>query len=142
MLTMEQQAQKVFDLAHKTAKEEMIFVIAHSMGGPIALQFVQKWLSTDVAQRAFTVTGCAYAEGNISPSDCFSSGKIARQSFEDFKRSFDASIVTLNGKLQNESAERVLAAEAGEPNEVHVGGSRRVDWCERRIPFSWRRAAP
>lgn len=99
-LTMEQQGRKLYDLVSRRVvvdvdAEARVYVVAHSMGGPIALHFIESWLGTPKEKRTFALIGCVYAEGNISLSDCFGSGKIARQTYDEFAKNFDSKVLQL-----------------------------------------------
>ncbi len=72
---MNAQAEVIYQLLEKIGLHDRIFIIAHSMGGPIAIQIAEK-----LGPR---VMGMIYAEGNIDSGDCYFSDKIISRSSID-----------------------------------------------------------
>jgi 2-succinyl-6-hydroxy-2,4-cyclohexadiene-1-carboxylate synthase len=83
--TMDQQAEY---LAAILEKEEVnqVRVIAHSMGGPIAVSLLE--LLSCSSSRNIESRLLLYLEGNLDEGDAFFSSKVAEVSFEEYKENF------------------------------------------------------
>ncbi len=76
--TMDDQAKVLYNLLNILSMKSEVVIIAHSMGGPIAVSLAEM-LGNNVA-------GIIYAEGNIDEGDCFFSKFVATQNtFDDWK---------------------------------------------------------
>jgi pimeloyl-ACP methyl ester carboxylesterase len=76
---MESQAGALAELVAHEAVDELVLV-AHSMGGPVALHLAEL-LGRGGTTR---VAGVVYAEGNLDPNDAFLSRRVADQPWETF----------------------------------------------------------
>ncbi|MCP4763286.1 MAG: alpha/beta hydrolase [archaeon] len=90
--TMENQAQYLLDILKKENSEDVI-IIAHSMGGPIAISLIEKIFNQnkilDQKRLQIKISGLFYLEGNLDKNDAFFSSMIARIKFEKFQRDFN-----------------------------------------------------
>ncbi|MHA1187165.1 MAG: alpha/beta fold hydrolase [Candidatus Heimdallarchaeota archaeon] len=76
--TMAEQAIKLKELIIQLNLDKNIILIAHSMGGPIAILLAELFKEK--------IKAIVYAEGNIDLGDCFFSNSIiAENSFEEWK---------------------------------------------------------
>ncbi|MFX1516465.1 MAG: alpha/beta fold hydrolase [Promethearchaeota archaeon] len=64
---------------------ESLVILAHSMGGPIAISLMELMQQIDVK---ISVLGLFYMEGNLDINDTFFSSKIAEYSLEEYKKNF------------------------------------------------------
>ena len=64
-----------------------LFILAHSMGGPIAISLIEKLL--EKKDSSIKISGLIYLEGNIDKGDAFFSSKIACKSYEDFADDYE-----------------------------------------------------
>lgn len=79
---------------------ESLVILAHSMGGPIAVSLVEQLIQhTDVK---INVLDLIYMEGNLDINDAFFSSKIAKYSLKEFKESFETWLGDLNEKADDE----------------------------------------
>jgi len=69
--TMDDQAKVLYNLLQILSMKSEVLIVAHSMGGPIAISLAQM-LGNNVA-------GIVYAEGNLDEGDCFFSKTIATE---------------------------------------------------------------
>ena len=74
--SMREQAEIILGLLNKLGIDSF-HLCAHSMGGLVALEFVEL-----APERVLSFINL---EGNLTPEDCFFSGKVVRTSFEDFR---------------------------------------------------------
>jgi len=79
--SMEGQALALAELLAAQGSREVVLV-AHSMGGPIALRLAERLRAGHAAR----VVGLVYAEGNIDANDAFISAQIAAQPWPVFER--------------------------------------------------------
>lgn len=84
--TMENQSQYLYELL-LLEKIRKVIIVAHSMGGPIAISLVNK--IKNQPNDGIKVISLFYLEGNLDKNDAFFSSTIARHSFEQFKSNFD-----------------------------------------------------
>ena len=85
--TMENQGQYLSELLLLEKVREVI-IIAHSMGGPVAISLIDK--IQNQSNGVIHVKGFFYLEGNLDKNDTFLSSKIAQYPFEEFKQKFNA----------------------------------------------------
>ncbi len=81
---MDQQAKYLV----KVLKEEQvksIIILAHSMGGPIAISLIEQLKEQDEIK----IRGLLYLEGNLDINDAFFSSEIANKSFDEFESQFE-----------------------------------------------------
>jgi len=124
---MEAQAGVLVDLL-RAERVRRVLLIAHSMGGPIALRMAE--LLRDHAAPA--ISGLVYAEGNIDENDAFMSGQVAEQSWEQFSAGgWDRLVQDLSGDPSLESYLRTLKA-AGS-RTVHASSLSLVPHSRRAI---------
>ncbi len=74
-------------------EEEMnrIVIIAHSMGGPIAISLIEEILKTQNQKSInIEVLGLFYLEGNLDKGDAFFSSTIAKYSLDEFETNFES----------------------------------------------------
>ncbi len=83
--TMEKQA-KYLEGILKREKVNRVRVIAHSMGGPIAISLLE--LLKQPGSAMIEPTLLLYLEGNLDTGDAFFSSKVAEQSFEEYQKEF------------------------------------------------------
>ncbi|MHA1121486.1 MAG: alpha/beta fold hydrolase [Candidatus Heimdallarchaeota archaeon] len=69
--TMDDQAKVLYNLLQILSMKSEVVIIAHSMGGPIAISLAQ--------MLGYNVAGIVYAEGNLDEGDCFFSKTIATE---------------------------------------------------------------
>ncbi len=81
--TMEQQAN---NLVHLLLEERVryVLIIAHSMGGAIAIELVEKLALNK--QINIRIKGIVIMEGNLDENDTFYSSKIAERPFEEYQK--------------------------------------------------------
>jgi len=86
LYTMENQAQYLYELL-LLEKVSNIIIMAHSMGGPVAISLIYKIKSQ--SDQDMQINGLLYLEGNLDKNDTFFSSTIAKFPFEEFKTQFD-----------------------------------------------------
>ncbi|MFX0125155.1 MAG: alpha/beta fold hydrolase [Candidatus Hodarchaeota archaeon] len=64
---------------------ETLVILAHSMGGPIAISLLEQLQHTDLK---INVLRLFYMEGNLDINDAFFSSKIAKYSLQEYKEYF------------------------------------------------------
>ncbi|MFX1284170.1 MAG: alpha/beta fold hydrolase [Promethearchaeota archaeon] len=98
---MDQQARSLHQLLLKE-KVKSLVIIAHSMGGPIAISLIEQLIQE---KDQIKVIGLFYLEGNLDKNDTFFSSQIAKYSCEEFENEFDSWIETLNKKTKGRLVE-------------------------------------
>jgi pimeloyl-ACP methyl ester carboxylesterase len=84
--TMDQQAEFILAiLQHEEVNE--ISIIAHSMGGPVAISLIEKIKSQE---QKIKITALFYLEGNLDAGDAFMSSRISSQPLKEFEARFDS----------------------------------------------------
>ncbi|TFG12647.1 alpha/beta hydrolase [Candidatus Thorarchaeota archaeon] len=83
--TMDKQAEYLADIL-KREKVNRIRVIAHSMGGAIAISLLE--LLSRSSSKGIEPILLLYLEGNLDEGDAFFSSKVAEVPFEEYKKSF------------------------------------------------------
>lgn len=83
--TMENQGQYLYELL-LFEKIRKVIIIAHSMGGPVAISLIDK--IKNKPNDGIQVIGLFYLEGNLDKNDAFFSSTITKYSFEQFKLQF------------------------------------------------------
>ena len=85
--TMEQQANNLKQLLLEECVNSVL-IIAHSMGGAIAIELIEKLiLNNELNQETnINVKGIVILEGNLDENDTFYSSKIAKRSFEEYRK--------------------------------------------------------
>ena len=73
-LTMEAQGRALFAWASDVLRGDSdrrprLILLAHSMGGPIGIHFVERWLAAKDSDRTFSIAALFYAEGNIDKGE-------------------------------------------------------------------------
>ncbi|MHA2364758.1 MAG: alpha/beta fold hydrolase [Candidatus Hodarchaeales archaeon] len=81
---MEQQAESLLELLLLEEITDLV-IIAHSMGGPIALYLIESIISVKVSLN-ISIHALVYVEGNIDQNDTFFSSNIVKQTWNDFNR--------------------------------------------------------
>jgi len=97
--SMKQQAEFLFDILEKE-KIENVSILAHSMGGAIAVALIEF-----LAQRSVSITKpklLLYLEGNLDAGDAFFSSMFAKMSFQDFSHEFDSICSRILGNSKEE----------------------------------------
>ena len=89
--TMGNQGQYLYDLL-RLEKVHNVIIMAHSMGGPIAISLIEKVKNL---KNNIKIKGLFYLEGNLDKNDAFFSSTIAKYSFEQYKKEFDLRIENL-----------------------------------------------
>lgn len=85
LYTMENQGQYLYELL-LLEKIRNVIIMAHSMGGPIAISLIDKIKSQK--NEGIKIKGLFYLEGNLDKNDAFFSSTIAKYPFEQFKKQF------------------------------------------------------
>ncbi|MFX1532976.1 MAG: alpha/beta fold hydrolase [Promethearchaeota archaeon] len=85
--TMNQQARNLLSVLIKEEVKEIV-IIAHSMGGPIAISLIEQLIIQKTPE--IKPVGLFYLEGNLDSNDAFLSSQIAALSFEEFEKSFES----------------------------------------------------
>ncbi len=83
--SMENQAECLYDILLEE-KVDQVRIIAHSMGGPIAISLLEQMESSS----AVTATLLLYLEGNLDEGDAFFSSKVASMPLEEYKQKFES----------------------------------------------------
>ena len=88
--SMENQAKILYNLLMNEGMGRIV-IIAHSMGGPIAISLIEE-ISKTRNQKPINleVLGLFYLEGNLDKGDAFFSSKVANYSLEEFKTNFES----------------------------------------------------
>jgi pimeloyl-ACP methyl ester carboxylesterase len=81
---MDQQAKYLLKVL-KEEQSKSILVLAHSMGGPIAISLIERLLQKGETK----IIGLLYLEGNLDINDAFFSSEIANKSFDEYERQFE-----------------------------------------------------
>jgi pimeloyl-ACP methyl ester carboxylesterase len=82
---MQHQAEAISEIVREM-KPRNLAIIAHSMGGPIAVSLIEK-----LAQETeIEVTHLLYLEGNIDIGDAFFSSKVASREHEEYMEKFES----------------------------------------------------
>jgi len=90
--TMDNQAEILMGLLLEEHVENLV-VLAHSMGGPIAVSLIERLSGeTDV-----NIPILFYLEGNLDIDDAYLSGKFAALTFEEYTRRFEKRLGNLKG---------------------------------------------
>lgn len=84
--SMENQGRYLFELL-LFEKVRKVIIIAHSMGGPVAISLIDK--IQNQSHREIQVKGLFYLEGNLDKNDTFLSSTISQYPFEEFKTKFN-----------------------------------------------------
>ena len=88
--TMENQARMLHDLLIKE-KMNRIIILAHSMGGPIAISLIEEIINTQNQKSInIEVLGLFYLEGNLDSGDANFSSTIAKNSLNEFETNFES----------------------------------------------------
>ena len=83
--SMQSQAKALYEiLKHQQVKH--VAILAHSMGGPIALSLIEQIIADDTIRP----THLFYLEGNIDSGDAFFSSKVASMPLKEYMSKFDA----------------------------------------------------
>ncbi|MHA2182549.1 MAG: alpha/beta fold hydrolase [Promethearchaeota archaeon] len=90
--SMENQGRYLYELLLFEKVGEVI-IIAHSMGGPVAISLIDKIQNHSTGE--IQVKGLFYLEGNLDKNDTFLSSKIAQYPFEEFKQNFSNKVKDL-----------------------------------------------
>ncbi|TFG04200.1 alpha/beta hydrolase [Candidatus Thorarchaeota archaeon] len=98
--TMEQQAKYLAGILERERVEE-VSILAHSMGGAIAVSLIERLTSQ-------TGTGAKprllfYLEGNLDAGDAFFSSQFAQMPFVEFEREFESIYRRIQADLEDES---------------------------------------
>ncbi len=88
--TMDRQAEILMDLLLEE-KVESLVILAHSMGGPIAVSLIEL-LTQRTTVRA---TALFYLEGNLDINDAYLSGKFASLPFNEYAEKFRRRLETV-----------------------------------------------
>lgn len=83
--SMTQQAKNILSLLQSESITEVI-VLAHSLGGPIAVSLLEQIISSTKIK----VISLFYLEGNIDENDAFLSSKVAELDYPSFDSEFSA----------------------------------------------------
>ena len=83
--SMENQGQYLYELL-LFEKIHKIIIMAHSMGGPVAISLIDK--IQNLSNGEIKVKGLFYLEGNLYKNDTFLSSTITQYPFEEFKMKF------------------------------------------------------
>ncbi len=90
--SMDNQASTLLNLLVSENVESLV-ILAHSMGGPIAISLIEQLKQTDCN---INVLRLFYMEGNLDVNDAFFSSKIAKYSLKEFKENFKTWLGNLN----------------------------------------------
>ncbi|TFF95931.1 alpha/beta hydrolase [Candidatus Thorarchaeota archaeon] len=98
--SMEQQAKYLAGILERERVEE-VSILAHSMGGAIAVSLIERLISQ-------TGTGAKprllfYLEGNLDAGDAFFSSQFAQMPFAEFDREFESIYRRIQADLEDES---------------------------------------
>ncbi|MFX1250885.1 MAG: alpha/beta fold hydrolase [Promethearchaeota archaeon] len=96
--TMIQQAQNLLSVLIEEEVKEIV-IIAHSMGGPIAISLIEQLIIQKISE--IKPVGLFYLEGNLDANDAFISSQIAALSLEEFEKSFESILRYYPIKLHN-----------------------------------------
>ncbi|MFX0182591.1 MAG: alpha/beta fold hydrolase [Candidatus Hodarchaeota archaeon] len=85
---MDEQARNLVQLlVQEKIKKQSLVIIAHSLGGPIAISLIEQLsLLNDPEIKPL---GLIYLEGNLDKNDAFFSSQIAKYSFDDYEQEFE-----------------------------------------------------
>jgi len=102
--TMEQQATYLLQVLREE-KVKSLVIIAHSMGGPIAISLIEQMQTKQKNQdQPWPIPICLfYLEGNLDKGDTFFSSQIARKSLEKYESGFQSWCDKLLGQTNEES---------------------------------------
>ncbi len=90
LYSMKNQAIMLHDLLIEV-KMNHVVIIAHSMGGPIAISLIEEILNTQNQKSInIEVLGLFYLEGNLDKGDASFSSTIARYSLDEFETDFES----------------------------------------------------
>lgn len=99
---MDQQAKNLYQVLIKE-KVKSLVIIAHSMGGPIAISLIEQLIQEK--DRKVKLLGLFYLEGNLDKNDTFFSSQIAKYSYKEYEKEFNSWIKTLNKKTKGKLVE-------------------------------------
>ena len=97
--TMEQQAKYLIAILEKE-RVKQLSLLAHSMGGPIAVSLIEL-----LSHQSVTITNprlLLYLEGNLDAGDAFFSSMFAEMSFSEFKQEFESICSKVLGDSEEE----------------------------------------
>lgn len=91
--TMNNQAERLVQLLIEE-KVESLIILAHSMGGPIAISLLE--FLVQKPDLKINLFGLVYLEGNLDQNDAFFSSQISKYSRQKFENTFDSWLNTLS----------------------------------------------
>jgi 2-succinyl-6-hydroxy-2,4-cyclohexadiene-1-carboxylate synthase len=97
--TMKQQAEYLIAIL-KEEQVKQVSILAHSMGGAIAVSLIELLASQSRAIPKLRLV--LYLEGNLDAGDAFFSSKFAKMSFSEFEREFEEICSKILGNSEEE----------------------------------------
>jgi pimeloyl-ACP methyl ester carboxylesterase len=86
-------------LVQEKIKKHSLVIIAHSLGGPIAISLIEQlslFKDPDIKP-----IGLIYLEGNLDKNDTFYSSQIAKYSFDEYDKEYDVMLKDILEKPEN-----------------------------------------
>jgi pimeloyl-ACP methyl ester carboxylesterase len=105
--TMNHQAQYLLDILEKE-RVKQLSLLAHSMGGPIAVALIELLASQSV--HITNLRLLLYLEGNLDAGDAFFSSMFAKMSFSEFKQDFESICSKIQGDSEEEHVVEFVSA--------------------------------